>query len=117
MVSPTPLACTELLIARHAPDASTRYRFRSVKPPWPSVGKIARGSLHCRVGRIAAPGNRFRLTVLSVPRRLTVWFSADGQLVNELAASSGVRPVLAAGIRGPCRVARLPAEELTKMPC
>src|SRR6266540_2910482 len=57
IVSPTPLACVALLTARQSlPSPVIRYRFRSVNPPWPAVGKIARGSLHCRVGRIAPPG-------------------------------------------------------------
>src|SRR6266508_2890676 len=118
VVAATLLDWTALLDARHVvPLASMRYRLRSVKPPCPAVGYTARGSLHCRVGRIVAPGNRFRSYVVSVPRSCTTLSGALGQPLNGPVTPSGPLPVPVAVTRGACRAPRLPADELTQILC
>jgi hypothetical protein len=57
------------------------------------------------------------LYVVSSPRSFTTLSGAVGQFVNGPVAPSGPAPVPTAATRGPCRVARLPADELTQIPC
>src|SRR5229473_6870783 len=88
---------------------------KSVKPPCPAVGKIARGSLHCNTN-VLAPALRVTSKVVSLLGAIvTALFGVYGQPVGVAlnTTPSGVCPVPTACTRAECVAPKLPADELS----